>query len=188
MADVKVAVLVGSLREGSVNRQIARAAVENAPQGVAVEVRDGLEKLPFYSEELDTPDHVPAEVTQVRAALGDADAVLIVTPEYNGSIPAVIKNVIDWASRPFGNGAIKGKPLAVVSSSISGRAGQWANADTRRSAQVAGAVVSEELSLEIGATGELFGGKDAGEHAEVVAKLQALVSDLAAAVATPVNA
>lgn len=178
MADAKVVVLIGSLRDRSVSKQIAEAAVENSPAGVVLEVRDGLEKLPFYSEETDTADALPAAVADVRATIGDADAVLIVTPEYNGTIPAILKNVIDWGSRPFGAGALKGKPVAVVSHSISGRGGQWANADTRRSAEVAGALVSEDLRLELGPTGELFDGIHPRENGEVVAKIGTLVTDL----------
>lgn len=181
MADAKVVILVGSLRDRSVSKQIAQAAVENPPQGVVLEVRDGLEKLPFYSEELDSSEYEPVEVAGARTAIADADAVLVVTPEYNGSFPAVIKNVIDWGSRPYGKGALKDKPFAVITHSISGRAGQWANADTRRSAAVAGALVSEDLRLELGPTGDLFDGRHPREHDEIVAKIGALVGDLVAA-------
>ena len=89
----KIVVLVGSLRRESVNRALARVAAENAPADVAVDVYSGLELLPFYNEDLDT-EPVDAEVARVRGTVGDADAVLIVTPEYNGTIPAVLKNAI----------------------------------------------------------------------------------------------
>ena len=113
MADVKVLALVGSLRAASINRQLAELAAETAPDGVTVTVFDGLGDLPFYNEDIDNDD-VPASVVALREAAADADAALVVTPEYNGSIPGVLKNAIDWLSRPFGNGALKGKPTAVI--------------------------------------------------------------------------
>ena len=109
MADVKILALVGSLRAASVNRQLAELAAETAPEGVAVTVFDRLGDLPFYNEDIDNDD-VPASVVALRDAAAEADAALVVTPEYNGSIPGVLKNAIDWLSRPFGNGALKGKP------------------------------------------------------------------------------
>jgi NAD(P)H-dependent FMN reductase len=120
MPEVKILALVGSLRAASVNRQIAELAAEFAPAGVVVTVFDGLGELPFYNEDLDCADDpfdVPAPVAALRHAAVDADATLVVTPEYNGSIPGVLKNAIDWLSRPFGNGALKDKPLAVIGGS-----------------------------------------------------------------------
>ena len=75
----------------------------------------------------------------LRAAAAEADAALVVTPEYNGSIPAVIKNAIDWLSRPFGDGALKGKPLAVIGGSFGQYGGVWAHDETRKSFGIAGA-------------------------------------------------
>ena len=114
MPNVKVLALVGSLRAASVNRQIAELATDVAPEGVTVTIFEGLGELPFYNEEIDPAVNnelhdAPAAVTALRDAAAEADAALVVTPEYNGSIPAVIKNAIDWLSRPFGNGALKGK-------------------------------------------------------------------------------
>src|SRR5271155_5987985 len=114
MPDIKVLALVGSLRAASINRQIAELATEAALDGVAVTIFEGLGDLPFYNEDIDNDADVPATVTALRAAAADADAALVVTPEYNGSYPAVIKNAIDWLSRPFGDGALKDKPLAVI--------------------------------------------------------------------------
>ena len=107
MAEIKVVALVGSLRAASINRKIAELAVEVAPDDVAITVFEGLADLPFYNEEIDdvmNTDAPPlASVDALRAAAGEADAALVVTPEYNGSIPAVVKNAIDWLSRPFGD-------------------------------------------------------------------------------------
>src|ERR1035441_6613609 len=85
MPDIKVLALVGSLRAASINRQIAELATEVDPDGVAVAVFDGLDEMPFYNEDIDNEADVPAAVTALRAAAADADAALVVTPEYNGS-------------------------------------------------------------------------------------------------------
>src|SRR6187200_325033 len=111
MSDIKVLVLLGSLRAASINRQLAELAIESAPDGASLQLFDRLGELPFYNEDIDNDD-VAEPVKALREAA--ADAALVVTPEYNGSIPAVLKNAIDWLSRPFGNGALKGKPVAVV--------------------------------------------------------------------------
>src|ERR1700742_3450957 len=118
MSDIKVLALVGSLRAASINRQIAELAADVAPDGVSVRIFDHLGELPFYNEDIDNETDVPASVTALRAAAAEADATLVVTPEYNGSIPAVIKNAIAWLSRPFGDGALKDKPLAVIGGSF----------------------------------------------------------------------
>src|ERR1700733_14205346 len=96
-SSIKVLALVGSLRAASINRQIAELAVAVAPEGVTVTVFEGLGELPFYNDEIDdvmTPEvgSAPAGVAALRAAAAEADAALVVTPEYNGSYPAVIKN------------------------------------------------------------------------------------------------
>src|SRR5246127_1893318 len=117
MSDINVLTLVGSLRAASINRQIAELAADVAPDGVTVRIFDRLGELPFYNEDIDNETDVPASVTALRAAAAEADATLVVTPEYNGSIPAVIKNAIDWLSRPFGDSALKDKPLAVIGGS-----------------------------------------------------------------------
>jgi NAD(P)H-dependent FMN reductase len=111
----------------------------------------------------------------------DADATLVVTPEYNGSIPGVLKNAIDWLSRPFGNSALKDKPLAVVGAAGGRYGGVWAHDETRKSFGVAGPRVVEELklSLPIGA----LDGKHPRENAEVAANLRDIVGKLAAEVA-----
>lgn len=106
-SDIKILALVGSLRAASFNRQIAELAAKVAPDGVTVTMFEGLGDLPFYNEDIDTATEVPAPVSALREAASDAHAALVVTPEYNGSIPAVIKNAIDWLSRPFGDGALK---------------------------------------------------------------------------------
>ena len=140
----RVAVLVGSLRADSVNRRIAETLREQAPEGVEVQIVDGLGSLPFYNEDVDGDD-VPVSAAQLRAAVAGADRVLAVTPEYNGTMPAVLNNAIDWLSRPFGQGAISGKPFAVIGATPTPYGGKWAHEDARRSAGIAGAVVLDDV-------------------------------------------
>jgi NAD(P)H-dependent FMN reductase len=180
MSDIKVLTLVGSLRAASINRQIAELATEAAPDGVAVTIFEGLGDLPFYNEDIDNDADVPAAVTALRAVAAEADATLVVTPEYNGSIPAVIKNAIDWLSRPFGDSALKGKPLAVIGGAYGQYGGVWAHDETRKSFGIAGPRVVESIKLSVP-----FGtlnGQHPREHAEVAANVRDAVGKLVAEV------
>lgn len=179
MSDIKVLVLVGSLRAASVNRQLAELAVETAPEGTRLEFFDRLGELPFYNEDIDNAD-VAEPVVALRQAAADADAALVVTPEYNGSIPGVLKNAIDWLSRPFGNGALKGKPLAVVGAALGQYGGVWAHDETRKSFGIAGPRVIEDLSLSVRST--TFDGKHPRENTEIAEQLRDIVGKLAAEV------
>jgi len=142
----RVVVLLGSLRTDSYNRRIAERLQAEAPPDVTVELATGLDNLPFYNEELDG-DGVPATARDLRAHVASADRVLAVTPEYNGTMPAVLNNAIDWLSRPYGVGALKGKPFAVVGATPTRSGGRWSHEDARRSATVAGADVVPDLLL-----------------------------------------
>lgn len=175
MADVKVLVLVGSLRAASVNRQLAELAVEQAPEGVELRIFDRLGELPFYNEDIDTVD-VAEPVAALRAAAAEADAALVVTPEYNGSIPGVLKNAIDWLSRPFGNGALKDKPLAVVGAALGQYGGVWAHDETRKSFGIAGPRVVEDLKLSV--PSKSLDGKHPRENAEVAEALRDIVGKI----------
>ncbi|WP_445169503.1 NADPH-dependent FMN reductase [Mycolicibacterium sp. Dal123E01] len=179
MADIKVLTLVGSLRAASVNRQLAELAAESAPDGITLNVYDGLGDLPHYNEDIDTED-APAAVVALRAAAAESDATLVVTPEYNASIPGVLKNAIDWLSRPFGNGALKGKPLAVIGASFGQYGGVWAHDETRKSFGVAGPRVVESIKLSVPA--KSLDGKHPRENAEVTAAVRDVVGKLAAEV------
>jgi len=112
-APLKIAVLIGSLRSGSFSRKVARALIERAPQGVGCEVVE-IGELPLYNEDLDRGSPPPAW-SDFRAALGKANAVLFVTPEYNRSIPGCLKNALDVGSRPQGKSVFDGVPAGVVS-------------------------------------------------------------------------
>ncbi|MGH3306900.1 MAG: NADPH-dependent FMN reductase [Nocardioides sp.] len=146
MTDTNIVVLVGSLRSDSLNRRLAEKLVGDAPAGLHLEILEGLADLPFYNEDLDAHE-VPEAAQRLRDRVADADRVLVVTPEYNGTMPAVLKNAIDWLSRPYGVGALTGKPLAVLGTTPTPYGGKWAHADVRRSASIAGAVIVEAATV-----------------------------------------
>lgn len=150
---MNILVLVGSLRAGSANRALAEAAIAHLPQGATATVFDRAADLPHYSEDLDVEGSAPAAAEELRSAIAAADGLLLVTPEYNGTLSSVIKNLIDWASRPYGAAAIKDTPAAVIAASVSSRGAEWARADAVRSLQVAGAAVDEE-TFGLGPVGE----------------------------------
>lgn len=137
---MNVLVLVGSLRADSLNRRLARAAVRQLPPGIGVHFFDRLGDLPHYNEELDGPE-APEAAVALRRAIEQADALVVVTPEYNGLLSGATKNAIDWASRPRDTASLAGKPTAVLSASGSPRGGQWARESAVRALQVAGADV-----------------------------------------------
>ncbi|HUZ27776.1 MAG TPA: NADPH-dependent FMN reductase [Solirubrobacteraceae bacterium] len=137
----------GSLRRDSHNTNLLRAAAELLPLGVELEVYDGLRELPPYDADLDVEAAHPA-VRRLREAIAEADGVVIATPEFNGSIPGVLKNALDWASRPFPDSALRGKPVAVVGASTGLFGAVWAQAETRKVLGVIGAdVIDSELPV-----------------------------------------
>ncbi len=139
---MRLLAISGSLRQGSHNTTLLDAAARHAPEGVEVVRFDGLDALPHYSEDLDT-SAPPAPVRVLREAIASADALLVATPEYNGTMPGVLKNAIDWASRPFPDNALRGTPIAVVGATTGGFGAAWAQADVRKSLGLAGARVLE---------------------------------------------
>lgn len=182
---IKVLALVGSLRVASINREIAELAAQVAPDGVSVTVFEGLGDVPFYNEEIDDAmnadvEHAPGPAVALRLAAAEADAALVVTPEYNGSMPAVVKNAIDWLSRPFGDGALKGKPLAVIGGSAGQYGGVWAHDDTRKSFGIAGARVVDSIKLSV--PFKTLDGQAPAEHEELSASVRDVVGKLAAEV------
>ncbi|QNG19318.1 NAD(P)H-dependent oxidoreductase [Rhodococcus triatomae] len=173
-----VLALVGSLRAASVNRQLAELAAASAPEGAEVTVYEGLADLPFYNEDLDVEGADLPAVRALRAAGAEADALLLLTPEYNGTIPAVLKNAIDWLSRPYGAGAVKDKPVAVISASPSQNGAVWAHEDTRKAVRIAGGRVLEDVTLSIGGTIGKFGDQHPRENAETVSEVAEVVRTL----------
>jgi len=178
VSDVKILVLVGSLRSGSTNQQLAEAAVHHAPAGATLTIFEGLTDLPFYNEDIDVEGSVPAAAIAFREALDAADAVLAVTPEYNGTIPAVLKNAIDWASRPYGASSISGKPVAAIGSAFGQFGGVWAQDDARKSFGIAGARVVNEVSVAIPESVVRFATLHPRDDTEVAEKLGAVLTTL----------
>ena len=111
---VRILGIAGSLRRQSYNRALLRAATQITPEGATVDVFE-IDGIPPFSE--DDEQEPPAKVVELKRRIRESDAVLFVTPEYNYSIPGVLKNAIDWASRPYGDSAWSGKPAAVMGAS-----------------------------------------------------------------------
>lgn len=135
---MQILMLVGSLRTDSWTGQVAEAMRTLVPGDVDTAVYEGIGDLPHYDQDLDG-DHAPESVLALREAVDGADALVVTTPEYNGSVTGVLKNAVDWASRPRGAAALAGKPAAVVSVSPSPRGAQWAREDLVKILRVAGA-------------------------------------------------
>jgi chromate reductase, NAD(P)H dehydrogenase (quinone) len=112
---VSILGIAGSLRRESYNRAALRAATELLPEGATIETFE-LDGIPGFNQ--DDEQNPPAKVTELKRRIREADAILIVTPEYNYSIPGVLKNAIDWASRPYGDSAWNGKPAAIMGASV----------------------------------------------------------------------
>ncbi|MEV8372307.1 NADPH-dependent FMN reductase [Kribbella sp. NPDC056861] len=114
MTDLKILGISGSLRTGSLNTALLRAAQKYAPSGLEISIYEGLEGLPLYNGDLDTEETLPAQVRELREQINAADGLLIATPEYNYSIPGGLKNLIDWASRPAATSSLLHKPVAIM--------------------------------------------------------------------------
>src|SRR5881392_553695 len=112
---VRILGIAGSLRRGSYNRAALRAATELVPEGAILETFE-LDGIPVFNQ--DEEQNPPAKVVELKRRIREADAILIVTPEYNYSVPGVLKNAIDWASRPYGDSAWNGKPAAIMGASV----------------------------------------------------------------------
>ena len=182
----RILALVGSLRSGSDNRRLAEAAVKLAPSGVSVEIFDGLADVALYNEDVDRPGAVAA-ADRLRADVQSADALLLVTPEYNGTMSAALKNAIDWISRPFGAGAITGKPVAVIGTSHGQYGGVWAHDDARKAARIAGANVLDDIKLSVPTAHTRFAGVHPVDDEEIAAVMPEILTALAAAVLSRVD-
>ena len=138
-----VLAFAGSLRRSSVNAALIEAVRGEAPAGMTVNVWTGLGSIPLFNED-DLGERTPQPVLDLHRLIGEADALLIATPEYNSSIPGVLKNALDWASRPYGSAAIVGKPVLVVGASPSSFGAAWAQAEVRKVLTASGARVLVE--------------------------------------------
>lgn len=149
-----VAVLVGSLRRDSLSKKLALAIADLAPSDLTFELVP-IADLPLYNEDLETGEP-PAAWTAFRNRIRSADAVLFVTPEYNRSIPAALKNAVDVGSRPYGKNAFDGKPTAVVSTSLGALGGFGANHHLRQALSFLNMPLLPQPEAYIGNTSQLF--------------------------------
>jgi chromate reductase len=187
---VRILAISGSLRADSYNTALARAAGELAPRGVEVELYEGLGSLPPYDQDLDEGDsQTPSAVRDLRRRIEGADAILIVTPEYNGSIPGVLKNAIDWASARHRGSSLAGKTVAIAGATTGQYGAIWAQQDLRRVLGIAGArVIDGELPFSRAQTlfdedGRLVSTAQAARLRGHLAALVAAARPLAVAVA-----
>ncbi|HZX15238.1 MAG TPA: NADPH-dependent FMN reductase [Pseudomonas sp.] len=149
-----VAVLVGSLRKASINRKLALALTELAPPSLQLKIIE-IGELPLYNEDIDQ-DNPPAAYKDFRSQLQAADALLFVTPEYNRSVPAPMKNAIDVGSRPYGKSAFSGKPGAVLSASPGAIGGFAANHHLRQSMVFLDVHMMQQPEAYLGGAGSFF--------------------------------
>ena len=146
---MRVLGISGSLRRDSHNTKLLRAAGEIVEQhGGQFELFGGLKAIPPYDED-DDVGNGPTAVVALKEAIADADALLFATPEYNSSIPGVLKNAIDWASRPIATNPLRNKPVAVIGASTGMFGAVWAQAELRKVLAAAGARVAD-VELAIG--------------------------------------
>lgn len=150
-----IATLVGSLRKASFNREIATILAELAPPSLQLEIVE-IGDLPLYNQDLDDEGPTPVAWTAFRENIARFDAVLFVTPEYNRSVPAVLKNALDVGSRPYGKSVWSGKPGAVVSSSPGAIGGFGANHHLRQSLVFLDIPVLQQPEAYIGGVADLF--------------------------------
>lgn len=150
-----VAVLVGSLRKGSFNRRVAQALSGLAPETLRLGIVE-IGQLPHYNQDADDEGAPPVPWQLFRKTIGAADAILFVTPEYNRSVPGVLKNAIDVGSRPYGQNVWNGKPAAVMSVSPGAIGGFGANHHLRQSLVALNMPVLQQPEAYVGQAGTLF--------------------------------
>ncbi len=144
---MRLLAITGSLRADSHNTRLLRIAAEEAPPGVEVQIYNGLATIPPYDADLDTGDG-PASVRELRELIAESDGLLFSTPEYNSSIPGVLKNAIDWASRPRAETPLSGKPAGVMGATTGQFGAVWAQAELRKVLGSTGSrVVDKEVSI-----------------------------------------
>jgi chromate reductase, NAD(P)H dehydrogenase (quinone) len=180
---MRVLGLSGSLRSGSHNAKLLRAAGDLLPSGAELIEFDGLKAIPPFDED---DEHTrPEPVAALFEAIAGADAVLVATPEYNHSIPGQLKNALDWLSRPLSESPLRGKPAAVIGTSTGLFGAVWAQAEARK---VLGAIGADVLDRElpIGLADSAFdedGALASPDHAEALEELLSALTD--SLVATP---
>jgi len=183
---MRLLLISGSLRRDSHNSALLRAAAETLPPGWEPVVYDGLAGLPHYSEDIDG-DAAPDPVAELRRAIAEADALLVATPEYNASIPGALKNALDWASRPFDENPMRGKPAAVIGASTGIFGAVWAQAEVRKVLAHVGARVLD-VELPVGTADEAFDEAGRLHETELHERLAGVVRELVDQAPVPAGA
>jgi chromate reductase len=173
---MRVLGISGSLRRGSHNLALLRAVAAQLPPGAELREYAELAGIPAYSEDLDAVAP-PRAVGALRAEIAASDAVIIATPEYNGSIPGALKNALDWASRPWPDNSLRDKPVCVIGASTGLFGAVWAQAELRKVLGTIGARVLED-ELPVGQAHELFDARGALTDADLQSRLAELVTAL----------
>ena len=168
--------LCGSLRRDSYNRRLLAAAATQLPVGAVFHLFDHMADIPPYNEDADMHRILPA-VQTLRRAIAAASGILIATPEYNASVPGVLKNALDWASRPYPDSSLRGKPVIVMGASITTSGAAQAQADLRRVLKAIGAHVLE-TSISIPQAHQAFAGDGQLADPQLRAQLVSLVHTL----------
>lgn len=185
MREIRILGIVGSLRRDSANAALVRAAAGLAAPGVVVEPWCGLAVVPPFDE--DAEHDTPAAVADLRCAISAVDAILISTPEYNGSVPGQLKNAMDWASRPYGDSVLTGTLVAITSASPSGYGAAWAAEHLSQViAASGGSVLEQRFSLPSAHTAFADDGRlaDPAHEAALTALLRELADTAAASRST----
>jgi chromate reductase len=174
----------GSVRRGSHNRRLLRAAGNSLPSGVELVEWETVAALPIFDEDLElTP---PGSVVEFLDAIEEADAILIATPEYNASVPGGLKNALDWASRPFPDNVLRDKPSAVIGASTGLFGAVWSQSEVRKALNASGAHVLES-ELPVGLADTAFADDDTLADPELAARLRDVLTDLVREVSAPVE-
>ena len=178
---MRVLGISGSLRRDSLNTALLRTAAERLPAGAELVEFERLREIPPYDADADAePGGAPDAVRELREAMREADAVLVATPEYNHSIPGVLKNALDWASRPAGQSALNGVPAAAIGASTGMFGAVWAQAETRKVLGALGGRVVE-AELPIAHADQLLAGDRLELSPQQLDQLDALLAELLAA-------
>ena len=177
----KILGISGSLRRGSYNTRLLEAVAELLPEGVELELFDGLKAVPPYDED-DDVEPAPDPVGRLRETIAGADAVLIATPEYNSSVPGQLKNALDWASRPLMTNSMRFKPVAVAGASTGAFGAVWAQGELRKVLAAMGARVVE-AEVAVGHAPTRFDEEGRLVDEEIREQLAELLNVLIAAVA-----
>ena len=165
----------GSLRAGSHNTQLLRLAAEELPEGVELELYEDLASIPPFDQDL--VELAPDEVEQLKEAVAASDAILVATPEFNGSIPGQLKNAFDWVSRPLADNPARGKPVAVIGASTSSFGGIWAQRELKKVLGILGTRVLD-VELPLAKADQRLAEPDPELRTELAGVVTALVADV----------